>query len=53
MIVGTKFLSKKQWSNIVWTKAWDIDNQDWTIRTNLFQSTKYLKVTLDSVKPLV
>ena len=53
MILGTKSFCKKQWKDIVWAKAWDIDNQDWKIRTALFQSTKYLKATLESVKPLV
>ena len=34
-------------------KAWEIENQDWYIRTNLLKSTKYINATINVVKPLV
>ena len=53
MLYGTKMYSKKQWRDIVWKKARDIDNQDWYYRTIFFKSTEHLGAIMDTIKPLV
>ena len=53
MLQGTRVFSKKQWRDIVWAKAWELENRDWHIRTNLFNSTEYICATVENVKPLV
>ena len=53
MLNGTKYLSKPQWKNLVWTKAWDLENRDWNIRSRLFKTTKYINLTQDSVETLI
>ena len=53
MLHGTVLYSKKQWKDMVWEKAWYLENQDWHFRTNLFNSTKYISATIDSVKTLI
>ena len=53
MLNGTRVYSKKQWRDIVWNKAWEIDNQDWYYRTQFFSVTEHLNTIMDTVKPLV
>ena len=53
MLNGTAFYTKKQWKSLVWDKAWTLENQDWHFRTNLFNSTKYISATIDSVRLLI
>ena len=53
MLQGTRVYNKHQWRNIVWSKAWEIENQDWHFRTNLFKSTKFLSATITEVKPMI
>ena len=53
MLLGTRFHSKEQWRDIVWRKAWVIENQDWVIRTNLFRTTVCLSATMNSVSTLI
>ena len=53
MLDGTRVYSRKQWRDIVWKRAWEIDNQDWYYRTQFFSITAHLKSIMDTVKPLV
>ena len=53
MMQGTRVFSKKQWRDIVWSKAWDLERQDWNFITNLFKSTEYVKATNNDIRPLV
>ena len=39
MILGTKVFCKQQWKVKVWSNAWEIEKQDWNIRTELFTVT--------------
>ena len=53
MLNGTKYLSKFQWKNLAWSKAWDLENRDWNIRSSLFKTAKYINLTQDSVETLI
>ena len=53
LIQGTKIFSKKQWSNMVWARAWSIENSDWKIRTTFFNVTKHLNVIQEGVQTLI
>ena len=53
MICGTIFFHKRKWKEIVWKRAWELENYDWTIRTNLFSSTRILKGIMENVEPLL
>ena len=53
MLHGTRVYSKSQWRDIVWSRAWDMENQDWYIRTNLFMTREFISATVDNVKPLI
>ena len=53
LIQGTKLFSKKQWSNMVWARAWSIENRDWKIRTTFFNVTKHLNVIQEGVQTLI
>ena len=53
MLHGTRVFSKRQWRDLVWSKAWHMENQDWYIQTNLFKSTEFISATIDNVKPLI
>ena len=53
MLHRTRVYSKIQWRDIVWSRAWELENQDWYIRTNLFKSTEFISATIDNVKPLI
>ena len=53
MINGTRYFEKKQWKDMLWSRAWDIENRDWEIRTTLFKSNKLLSATMGSIKQLI
>ena len=53
MLQGIRIFSKWQWRDIVWSRAWELENQDWFIRTNLFISTEFISATIDNVKTLI
>ena len=53
MLHGNRVYSKSQWRDIVWSRAWELENQDWYIRTNLFNSTEFISATVDNVKTLI
>ena len=53
MLMGTRVYSKKQCREIVWSKAWEIENQDWFYRVTLFRTTEYINATIDTVGPLI
>ena len=53
MLTGVRFYSKSQWKEVVWKRAWDIDNQDWEIRSSLFRNTKTLSTVSDNGRLLI
>ena len=53
MIQGTKFYDKKQWKDMIWSRAWNIENNDWRIRAILFKNTKLLSATMSTVKQMI
>ena len=53
MIHVTRVYSKKQWRDIVWERAWVLENQDWQFRVALFNTTKYINATIDYVQTLI
>ena len=46
MLHGTRYYTKSQWKELVWSKAWDLDRQDWHFRKTVFRSTMYLNKIL-------
>ena len=53
MLEGTIVYSKTQWKELVWARAWNLESQDWVIRTSFFRSTKILKGIMVQPGPLV
>ena len=53
MFNGTRVYSKFQWKELVWKRAWDVENQDWSIRTSLFSSTKIINRVSDNGRLLI
>ena len=53
MLLGTRWFSKGQWGDIVWLKAWETENQNWEIRTNILRTTTYLRATMNSVSTMI
>ena len=53
MLEGTRVYSKTQWKELVWARAWNLESQDWVIRTSLFHSTKILKGVMVQPGPLI
>ena len=53
MMQGLRYYSKKQWRDMVWSKAWTLENQDWQYRVNLFRSMEHIKVVCNCVNTLV
>ena len=47
ILAGTLFFTKKQWKDLIWSKAWCIERQDWCFRHILFKATCYLKIVLE------
>ena len=38
---------------MIWSRAWDIENNDWQIRATLFKNTKLLNATMGTVKQMI
>ena len=53
MIMGNRFYSKRKWKETVWKRAWEIERQDWVIRTSLFKTTKTINKVSDTGKLLI
>ena len=53
MVRGTKLFSKPQWKELVWQRAWNLEDQDWEYRSSLFKSTVNLKRIMSSVCLLI
>ena len=53
MVQNTRLFSKRQWSNIVWTRAWLLENGDWRIRANLFKVTNHISAIQDNLQTLI
>ena len=52
MMQGLRFYSKRQWRDIVWAKAWELENQDWQFRVNLCRSMEHVKAISNCVNTL-
>ena len=53
MLHGVRFYSINQWKVIVWKRAWEIERQDWVIRSSLFTNTKTLNTVSDNGRLLI
>ena len=53
IIRGTKWFSKSQWKDLVWRRAWNLEDQDWGYRSRLFKSTINLTKSMSNVCLLV
>ena len=53
MVNGHVVYSKTQWKNIVWKKAWSIEDEDWTFRANFRKYTTVIDKTMGKVNYLV
>ena len=53
LILGITVFSKKQWSNLIWKKAWALEDQEWDWRSNFFKYTIRLDKTIGSVNYLI
>ena len=52
-ILGTAVYTKKQWSNLIWDKAWRIEDQDWEFRADFFKYTLRIEKVVGSVNYLI
>ena len=53
MFFGNRYYSKQQWKEIVWKRAWEIERQDWIIRSSLIKSTKTINSVSDNGRLLI
>ena len=53
MIRGTRLYNKHQWKELVWQRAWNLEDQDWGFRTRLFKSTINLRRIMSNICLLV
>ena len=53
IIRGIRVYSKYQWKELVWQRAWNLEDQDWGYRTRLFKSTLNLRRTMSNICLLV
>ena len=52
MLTGVIVYSKKSWKDIIWAKAWNLENDDWVHRTMFFRSTEYIRSLSNEVQYL-
>ena len=50
MAEGSHWYSKEVWKKEVWSRACQIDNQDWSFTAPLFRDTYYLRSTLSATE---
>ena len=53
MVQSTRMYSKRQWSNMVWSRAWFLENRDWKIRASLFKVSKHINAIQENVQMLI
>ena len=53
MLHGIRLFRKNQWKEIVWRRAWEIERQDWIIRSSLFNNTKTINTVSDNGRLLI
>ena len=53
IITGAAFFSKQMWRNLVWSKAWALENRDWDFRSCLFKATTNIKHLKNDVHYLI
>ena len=53
MVNGTALFSKKQWSDMVWRRAWLVEDEDWILRSRLLKYTIRLNKTMGNVCYLI
>ena len=42
MLIGVAVFSKRQWKEIVWKRAWQIEEDSWNFTTRLFDDSKLI-----------
>ena len=53
MAIGAVLYPKKRWSAMVWSKAWQVEDEDWVLRSALMKYTLRLNKTIGVVCYLV
>ena len=53
LILGTLVYTKRQWSDLIWSKAWEIEDQDWEFRADFFKYTLWVEKVVGSVNYLI
>ena len=53
MIYGLDIRSKRQWSNLIWKRAWLVEDDDWSYRTRISKYTLRMEKTVGSVFYLI
>ena len=53
MILRNNYYSKKEWSGLVWKRAWEIEDEDWSNRTDFFSSVIRLNTTIGKPNYLI
>ena len=53
MLTGVIVYSKKVWRDIIWRKAWNLENADWVFRTGVFRSTEHIRSLSEGVQYLI
>ena len=53
VINGTVFYNKRQWRDIIWQKAWSLEDEDWEYRLNFKKFTARVDNTMGGVNYLV
>ena len=53
MLNGTRTYSKNMWKNILWKRAWEIEAQDWDLRSSIFGKTKLISRVSDTGEMLI
>ena len=44
MLKGTAIYSKTQWKQMIWKRAWELENYDWSYRCTILKSTSNLRL---------
>ena len=53
MITGVAFYSKRRWKDLIWSKAWVLENRDWNLRSCLFKATRNIRSLNTNVQYLI
>ena len=52
LIHGIRVYSKYAWRELIWNRAWKVEDEDWNFRTRLFMSTLKAKTLMGTVNYL-